>query len=261
MDACISALGNTSECFHDEYWTGGGGINSHNLCLSASVEHGHHFESLLPVSQRLAAGRAIRIVTLGGSVPYGNNCIRPNGDHHRDCSWPARLVQALRHAYPASKIAHDNLASGGNGVVHILSTAGIVLREPTDVILLDTLVNDAWRSGSSAASQALEEFIRVARVLAPTAALLVVEAAAPGLGDEVQVRASSPPYLLSYFLLTHATNAGGEAARARPLSHCYPRLEGGRPGVAVPLAAWPHSWHARHGRQPSFMGHASDDCG
>lgn len=120
-------------------------------------------------------------------MPYGNNCIRPNGDHHRACSWPARLVHSLRLVYPASTITHDNLASGGNGVVHILSTLGIVLREPTDLILLDSLVNDAWRSGSDAASQALEVLIRTARVLAPDAALLVVEAAAPGLGNEVHI--------------------------------------------------------------------------
>ena len=184
--ACASSLGNSSECFHDTFQRTGPGRRSETSCLTASVEFGQHFDSLLAVTQRLAAGKSVRIVTLGGSVPYGNNCIRPNGEHHRSCSWPARLVHTLRSAYPASAIAHDNLASGGNGVVHILSTLGIVLRESTDLILLDSLVNDAWRSGSVAASQALEALIRTARALAPSAALLVVEAAAPGLGDEIQ---------------------------------------------------------------------------
>ena len=152
-----------------------------------AAEHGSHFDSaaLLNLSWRLAAGERARIVTLGGSVPYGNNCIRPDGAHHRDCSWPARLTHALREGFPTATITHDNLASGGNGVVHILSTLGIVLRERTDLILLDSLVNDAWRSGSTAASQALEALVRTARILAPSAALVVVEAAAPGLGDEV----------------------------------------------------------------------------
>lgn len=147
----------------------------------------HHYGFLVAHYGFLVAdGKAVRVITLGGSVPYGNNCVRPTGEHHRACSWPARLVHALRLAYPAASITHDHLASGGNGVVHILSTLGIVLREHTDLILLDSLVNDAWRSGSLAASQALEALVRTTRVLAPSAALLVVEAAAPGLGDEVQ---------------------------------------------------------------------------
>jgi hypothetical protein len=156
-----------------------------NLSVTAAMEYGRNFDSLVAVSQRIEAGESARIVTLGGSLPYGNNCVRPNGDHHRACSWPGRLVHALRAAFPQTKLIHDNLASGGNGVVHILSTLGIVLAQRTDLILLDTLVNDAWRSGSATASQALEALVRTARQLAPSAALLVVESAPPGLGDEV----------------------------------------------------------------------------
>ena len=150
-----------------------------------AMEHGHFFTSLLAVTAKLAAGENVRVVTLGGSVPYGNNCIRPDGLHHRDCSWPARLLLALRSAFPSAHVTHENFASGGNGVVHILSTLGIVLRERPDLVLLDTLVNDAWRSGSADASRALEALIRTTRHLAPAASLLVVEAAAPGLGSEV----------------------------------------------------------------------------
>jgi hypothetical protein len=148
-------------------------------------EHARHFESLLNLTQRLRLGLDVRVVTLGGSVPYGNNCVRPDGATHRSCSWPGRLVATLRKAFPSSRIAHHNLASGGNGVVHILSTLGIVLSAQTDMILLDSLVNDAWRSGSESASKALEVLVRTVHHMAPSAALLVVEGAPPGLGDAV----------------------------------------------------------------------------
>jgi len=149
------------------------------------LDHGRHFDALVALSQRLAEGKAARIVTLGGSVPFGNNCVRPDGAHHQSCSWPNRLVIALRAAYPAALITHDNYAGGGNGVIHILSTLGIVLRERPDLVLLDSLVNDVWRSGSADTAQALEELIRATVTLLPSVALLVVEAAPPVMGDEV----------------------------------------------------------------------------
>jgi hypothetical protein len=157
-----------------------------NASSRAALEHGKYFDALIPLTARLAAGHEARIITLGGSVPFGNNCIRPDGQHHRDCSWPSRLVHALKEAFPTATIRHDNLASGGNGVVHILSTLGIVLQEQTDLVLLDSLVNDAWRSGSADASRALEALVRTMHQLTPATPLLVVEAAPPGgLGREV----------------------------------------------------------------------------
>ena len=90
-----------------------------------ALEYGRHFESLNAVSQLLTAGRSVRIVTLGGSVPYGNNCIRPDGEHHRACAWPARVVHALRTAFPLASVDHNNMASGGNGVVRLLYTCAL----------------------------------------------------------------------------------------------------------------------------------------
>jgi hypothetical protein len=53
------------------------------------------------------------------------------------------------------------------------------------VLIVDSLVNDAWRSSSELTSLALERLLRATHELSPQTALLVMEAAPPGLGEAV----------------------------------------------------------------------------
>ena len=133
----------------------------------------------------------------GGSFTLGGDCWQSaskRGIAGKDCAWPARWKQWLHLAFPSATVQVENIAQGGSPSAVILGGIGLYNFSGVDLILVDTLVNDAhnenkmlsagsekWRDwdGNLTISVAFEELLRSLNQLAPKSALLALEAGCP----------------------------------------------------------------------------------
>lgn len=98
---------------------------------------------------RLEAGQRIRVVVLGGSETAGTGC-DDGSTKLAGCSWSARFVRWLNHAYPHAAIEYENHGAGGTTTAGILPSLRPILegpgRPPLDLVLIDFLANDAFEA-------------------------------------------------------------------------------------------------------------------
>lgn len=155
------------------------------------------WKRLVPVMQKLAQGSLVKIMVFGGSFTLGGDCWQSaskRGIAGKDCAWPARWKQWLHLAFPSATVQVENIAQGGSPSAVILGGIGLYNFSGVDLILVDTLVNDAhnenkmlsagsekWRDwdGNLTISVAFEELLRSLNQLAPKSALLALEAGCP----------------------------------------------------------------------------------
>lgn len=153
---------------------------------------------LVPVMQKLARGSFVKIMVFGGSFTLGGDCFQVGASMGRlagkDCAWPARWKQWLHLVFPSATVQVENNAQGGSPSAIILGGIGLYNFSGVDLILVDTLVNDAvnenkrWGTGSEkwqdwdgnlTISVAFEELLRSLNQLAPKSALLALLAGCP----------------------------------------------------------------------------------
>ena len=82
----------------------------------------------------------------GGSFTLGGDCWQSaskRGIAGKDCAWPARWKQWLHLAFPSATVQVENIAQGGSPSAVILGGIGLYNFSGVDLILVDTLVNDA----------------------------------------------------------------------------------------------------------------------
>jgi hypothetical protein len=124
--------------------------------------------------QKVAQGKDVKIIALGGSFTAGHDCKQRIGEKLLDgleCSWSARFVKWLKTFSPsANNIAFHSFAQGGTTSSALLGGIGIILRSPAakdaDLVLLDTMVNDAFEvsTTSEAAGTAMpNELVKTRR--------------------------------------------------------------------------------------------------
>lgn len=114
---------------------------------------------IVQMMHKLAKGGSAVIVVLGGSETAGHGCIQMVTHNHTrqgitemDCAWPQRLKHWLLQAFPQGRVEVRNLARGGVTSAVLLAGVGMLLRansEDPDMIILDTLVNDAFGAGNT----------------------------------------------------------------------------------------------------------------
>ena len=139
------------------------------------------------------------IEVFGGSFTLGGGCSQHRAHSEdlvgKDCAWAARLLHWLRLAFPRSRIHMENKAQGGNPSAVILGGIGLHNFSGVDLILVDSLVNDAynenkqWNSANDSAvkdwdeeltiSVAFEELLRSIHHLAPRSAVYAILAGCP----------------------------------------------------------------------------------
>lgn len=124
---------------------------------------------LLPMMRKLAAGGTAKIIVLGGSMTDGAGCEQPPYTR-KDCAWSARLASWLRAKFPRSQVQLDNRAQPAAPTAAILGAIGVLVDPDgrdadTDLVILDTLVNDA----SAPPHAAYEKLIRALHHLLPHA--------------------------------------------------------------------------------------------
>jgi lysophospholipase L1-like esterase len=147
------------------------------------------YETLVPLMLKLKAGKTVNIAVFGGSETSGTGC---NQQPYilKECAWPVRVGQWLEAAFPGSHVNIVNKAQGGSTSNVILAGLGVVLRghdvAETDLIMLDTLVNDAQEvPGTSSLSQGdaisggYEKLIRSAHEILPTVPIFCLIAGCP----------------------------------------------------------------------------------
>ena len=133
----------------------------------------------------------------GGSFTLGGGCRQPTATLKKeiialkDCSWVARLKHWLQKAFPRATLHVENKAQGGSPAQVFLGGLGMYDFSGVDLILLDTLVNDAHErmmfssdadvhkmdamDGNFTVSVAFEEMLRSLHELAgPSAAVLAL---------------------------------------------------------------------------------------
>ena len=102
--------------------------------------------------RKMASGKAVRIVVLGGSETAGVGCEEPEDKRlgtkaraRRDCAWAARVGHWLQHSFPGASIAVENLARGGTTTRVVLASLATILgdKAPPDIVLTDFACNDA----------------------------------------------------------------------------------------------------------------------
>mmetsp|Transcript_86462 Transcript_86462/g.209656 ORF Transcript_86462/g.209656 Transcript_86462/m.209656 type:complete len:480 (-) Transcript_86462:148-1587(-) len=117
-----------------------------------------NYAGIVRVLQKLAAGGTVNIVVLGGSETGGACCLQKMKGSKpvlwKSCAWSARLTHWLQATFPQGTVVLRNLAIGGytTGVIHsavgaMFSAEGM---DQTDLVILDTLPNDAYPMGGLA---------------------------------------------------------------------------------------------------------------
>eukprot|EP00747_Dinoflagellata_sp_TGD_P179313 gnl/TRDRNA2_/TRDRNA2_29928_c0_seq1.p1 gnl/TRDRNA2_/TRDRNA2_29928_c0~~gnl/TRDRNA2_/TRDRNA2_29928_c0_seq1.p1 ORF type:complete len:498 (-),score=14.33 gnl/TRDRNA2_/TRDRNA2_29928_c0_seq1:22-1470(-) len=112
---------------------------------------------LLPIMHKMARGKAVNILVLGGSETAGIECGRHMSNGRaltfKECAWSGRLLDILQSQFNNSAISLTNMAHGGTTTSVVLSGIGLLLQSlgshfaaHIDMIILDTLVNDAYES-------------------------------------------------------------------------------------------------------------------
>ncbi|CAK9023902.1 Hypothetical protein SCF082_LOCUS16389 [Durusdinium trenchii] len=149
-----------------------------------------NWKHLVPFLQKLATGANVTIMVLGGSFTRGKDCKKGlsateflHSESDKDCAWPARFTQWLRAAFPQANIHTNNMAGRGTPSSVILGGIGLQNYSKADMILVDTLVNDAYQGNlrpdlksTVAVSVPFEELLRSLHVLAPDSLLFAMEA-------------------------------------------------------------------------------------
>eukprot|EP00435_Cladocopium_sp_Y103_P026535 s416_g6.t1 len=177
---------------------GGVGVGSYfNVSRFQDVPLGQ-WKRLVPVLKKFARGASVKIMVFGGSFTRGAQCWRNNPIQHgpeAECAWPARVQHWLHLAFPKAAVDLQNKAQGGSPSAVILGGIGLYNFSGVDLILVDTLVNDAYNEnirvskaggsknsdldGNLTISVAFEEFLRSLHQLAPSSAVLAIEAGCP----------------------------------------------------------------------------------
>ncbi|CAK9022506.1 unnamed protein product [Durusdinium trenchii] len=160
------------------------------------------WKRLVPLLHKLAKGNAINIVVFGGSFTAGAGCHQPDAANdsqsfkNKLCSWTARFLHWLRVAFPQSTVELENRGHGGSPSAVILGGVGLFNYSTVDLILVDTLVNDATDenrafgkltndadvnnlSNMELGSVAFEVLIRTLSELAPKSTIYGIEAGCP----------------------------------------------------------------------------------
>lgn len=137
----------------------------------------------LPLMHKLEAGGTARVLVFGGSMTAGNGCGQGRwfGDQ---CAWSARFASWLRTRFPRARIELINLARGGQTADGVLSQIGVELRANmaagnVDLVMLDTLVNDAAR-GATLAYEGLIRYLHQRLPGTPVVSVLSCPAHVPG---------------------------------------------------------------------------------
>jgi hypothetical protein len=95
-----------------------------------------HNPRLRSVIRRIRSGLPITIVTLGGSVAYGNEA---GGPLFASSHW---FVRWLQQRYPKAIVTHHNLARGATDSIWILANFDMISRYQPHLILYDYSTND-----------------------------------------------------------------------------------------------------------------------
>lgn len=151
------------------------------------------------IFHKMQRGQDIRVMAFGGSFTKGEACEQTieggTEVRGRDCSWVARTLRWWQTAFPKAKLTFDDHARSSTTSAAHLSTLGTlvsVLPKAPDLILIDTLANDAieplrsipWQqrgiTDPEAREVSMEAFVRTLQELLPDAQLLMVEDGCPG---------------------------------------------------------------------------------
>jgi len=130
--------------------------------------------------KKLAEGHHASAVVLGGSFTRGHGCgENPQQDEHA-CSWPSRLAAWWRSEF-GHALVWQNLAEHGSSSEIFAQRVGALLRgtAKADLVVIETLVNDAAEHAGPGATVAYEVLIRSVKTLLPEAQILLVEAGCP----------------------------------------------------------------------------------
>lgn len=93
--------------------------------------------------RRIQSGLPLTIVTLGGSVAYGNEAGGPLGASNH---W---FVVWLQQRYPKANVYHHNLARGATDSIWILANFETITRYQPDLVLYDYSTNDISPTAAS----------------------------------------------------------------------------------------------------------------
>ena len=99
------------------------------------------------VLHRLASGRKVRVIVLGGSMAAGNDCWDGGAATATPavCSWSGRFVAWLQRRFGADAVRCENLAIGGTTTAAILPMLPELLRtKAAHLVLVDFTVNDLY---------------------------------------------------------------------------------------------------------------------
>jgi len=93
--------------------------------------------------RRVQSGLSLTVVTLGGSVAYGNEAGGPLGASNH---W---FVVWLQQRYPKANVTHHNLARGATDSIWILANSELIARYRPDLVLYDYSTNDISPTAAS----------------------------------------------------------------------------------------------------------------
>mmetsp|Transcript_164616 Transcript_164616/g.528076 ORF Transcript_164616/g.528076 Transcript_164616/m.528076 type:complete len:608 (-) Transcript_164616:269-2092(-) len=178
----------------------------HGLFIGANLSYGIGGEPMEPPSplgdyrgvssllHKLVAGNRGKVLVFGGSMTEGGGCSQPAARGgkvvlERACAWPARLGQWLRAAFPKATVTMQSLAQKGITTYVLFAQLGLLLERhgDADVVIIDTLVNDAWALEDRSpnwVSMVFEAFIRTVRDILPSAEIFVLLAGCSGCGRQ-----------------------------------------------------------------------------
>lgn len=126
-----------------------GDILSRTPCLKPK---GNAAQGSLPrVARRIAHGEPVKIVAFGSSSTEGFGVTSPS------YTYPNRLAEQLRRAYPMADITVVNLGKGGQEVAEMLARLDTVLAEHPDLVIWQFGTNTVVRRHDVARLAALAE--------------------------------------------------------------------------------------------------------
>ncbi|CAE8615657.1 unnamed protein product [Polarella glacialis] len=153
-------------------------------------------DKLVPLMAKIAAGLSTSIVVYGGLETAGNmnkvnfnlRCDAPRRDGFGQflCGWPERLQQWLRVASGNTDSRVENRAVSGTTSSTFISGLSMILQQdlesPPDLIILDTLVNDASFGDPKPFEQdtyemikaTFETFVRILHIFLPQVPVLIL---------------------------------------------------------------------------------------
>eukprot|EP01052_Picozoa_sp_SAG31_P057709 SAG31_NODE_17227_length_678_cov_2.303972_2_plen_136_part_01 len=116
--------------------------------------------------RKLGAGESVNILVLGGSETAGVECQEDRGSKRklRECAWPARVGDWLRHSFPDATINVDNLGRGATTTRVMLAALANVFQQRVqhpDMILTDFCINDSYEERSRAGTKTKAETIEL----------------------------------------------------------------------------------------------------